>query len=91
MEHGKKKDLIDGLKEALNVETPEQKTSDRKFDPSTGTIYCGTDRHPYDITAIEASRDFMVERAKEQSGYKKVYDIAASIINIYLNQIKVQK
>ncbi len=53
MEHGKKKDLIDGLKEALNVETPEQKTSDRKFDPSTGTIYCGTGRHPFQLPTVK--------------------------------------
>lgn len=90
MDYGQKKDLIDGLKEALNVETRTEETSNKRFDPATGTIYCGTDRHSYDINAIEATRDFMIQKSREQSGYKRAYDIAASIIDIYLNQIKIQ-
>jgi hypothetical protein len=95
MEYNTKKELINGLSGAINTPVVGNKDMHRHFDPATGTIYCENHKI-YDKKSIETTRDFMEAKAKsyaddKSDGFAKVYDIARTVIDIYLEQLTLEQ
>jgi hypothetical protein len=95
MEYNTKRDLINGLNDAINAPAIGEKDLHRHFDPATGTIYCENHK-AYDKKSIETARGFMEAKAKsyaddKSDGFAKVYDIARTVIDIYLEQLTLEQ
>ncbi len=93
MDYNEKAALIAKLSESVGVSSQKMSEVLNRFDPGTGTLYCG-DQRIYRKEAIAAAGEFCGEQKKkyEQIGkpgetMAETYRILEAIVGIYLDSL----
>ena len=91
MNYDERANLINSLSEAVNKRTGNEGNKVKRFNPSTGTIYCNNDVE-YDKTSIIEARKKLEDRRAiyERNGDAegiRLCDISSALMELYLNEI----
>lgn len=95
MNYDERASLINSLSEAVNKTTGDPEKRVKRFNPSTGTIYCNNDVE-YDKASIMEARKLLEDRRSryERNGDGeglKLCEISEAIMELYLNQLEANQ
>ncbi|MBP7059156.1 MAG: hypothetical protein KBA87_01880 [Lachnospiraceae bacterium] len=91
MNYDERANLINSLSEAVNKKTGTLDKKVKRFNPSTGTIYCNNNVEYDKDSIIEARKNIEDRRSRyERNGDAeglRLCDISSALMELYLNEI----